>query len=123
VNGDSSGLVLPQILSLTKTALGLHADIGASTPVGAILRHLRVASKYELLLQDQDQSWVRTHISWKAYRDLVEEAVYDVALKEMLKKYVPFESAKTLETQDAKRGNAPTLEQVSRRGQRLFMLF
>jgi len=92
--------------------LGLHTDVGTSTSVGAILRHLRIASKYELLLQDQDQSWVRTHISWKAYRDLINEAMYDIALKEMLKNYVPFECAKrefNLEQDD----HTPTLEQVS----------
>ncbi len=101
-----------KILALTKTALGLRTDVGTSTPVGAILRHLRIASKYELLLQDQDQSWVRTHISWKAYRDLVNEAVYDIALKEMLKKYVPFESTKKQESSFEEDGNTPTLEQV-----------
>ena len=39
------------ILSLTKMSLGLKTDVAKSTPVGAILRHLRAASKYELLLQ------------------------------------------------------------------------
>jgi len=39
------------MLSLTKTSLGLKTDVAKSTPVGAVLRHLRTASKYELLLQ------------------------------------------------------------------------
>ena len=39
------------VLSLTKTALGLNTDVGKSSPVGAVLKHLRTASKYELLLQ------------------------------------------------------------------------
>ena len=39
------------ILALTKKALGLNAEVGKSSPVGAILKHLRTASKYELLLQ------------------------------------------------------------------------
>jgi hypothetical protein len=40
-----------QVLALTKTALALNTDVAKSTPVGAVLRHLRTASKYELLLQ------------------------------------------------------------------------
>ncbi len=39
------------VLALTKTALGLNTEVGKSSPVGAVLKHLRTASKYELLLQ------------------------------------------------------------------------
>jgi hypothetical protein len=31
--------------------LGLNTEVGKSSPVGAVLKHLRTASKYELLLQ------------------------------------------------------------------------
>jgi hypothetical protein len=44
------------VLSLTKTALGLNTDVGKSSPVGAVLKHLRTASKYELLLQVKNNS-------------------------------------------------------------------
>ena len=63
-----------------------------------------------LLFQDQDQSWLRTHISWKAYRDLVNDAVMDIALRELLNGYVPFEKRKLVREDGLEQG--PTLEQV-----------
>ena len=62
--------------------------------------------------QDQDQSWLRTHISWKAYRDLVNDAVMDIALRELLNGYVPFESRKKRQPRDDGSDQGPTLEQV-----------
>ena len=63
--------------------------------------------------QDQDQSWLRTHISWKAYRDLVNDAVFDIALKEMLNSYVPFESRKVAMANEGTSELGPTLEKVN----------
>ena len=64
------------------------------------------------LFQDQDQSWLRTHISWKAYRDLVNDAVMDIALRQLLNGYVPFEKRqRKLNIEDGLE-QGPTLEQV-----------
>ena len=63
-----------------------------------------------MLFQDQDQSWLRTHISWKAYKDLVNDAVMDIALRELLNGYVPFEKRKLVREDGLEQG--PTLEQV-----------
>jgi hypothetical protein len=64
------------------------------------------------VFQDQDQSWLRTHISWKAYKDLVNDAVIDIALREMLNGYVPFESRKASPEEQLEQG--PTLEKVKK---------